>query len=245
MSNDLLPGDGFHARLQHMLQDRSAKEKLVLPAFYNKHTNLAPTFEIARVDGGVGASMFALLLSHYLKEQPLIIQVGGMKSWAYRELPENHFIHVKPIDEEGDREDVLAASLDRRLRHGERIAIIEYEQALPAEAIGAANFIANQLHGFSMLFLIADKNDVKFKLLETAINLEVERVVGLRKHGLAQRADDRLLQIPAVPSFIAAKLQSQPSSFAFQLKASENPVAAMRFQERLDAFFEEIKRRMQ
>lgn len=245
MSNDLLPGDGFHARLQHMLQARPAKEKPVLPAFYNKQTNMAPTFIIGRVDGGVGASMFALMLSLYHEEQPLIIQVGGMKSWAYRELPENHFIHVKPIDEEGDREDVLAASLDRRLKHGERIAIIEYEQALPAEAIGAANFIANELQGFSMLFLIADKNDEKFKLLETATNLDVQRVIGLRKYGLGQRPDDRLLQVPGVPSFIAARLQSQPSSFAYQLKASEKPVATMRFKERLDAFFEDISRRMQ
>jgi|GEM_PF-1930687 len=245
MSNDLLPGDGFHARLQHMLQARPAKEKPVLPAFYNKDTNMAPTFVIGRVDGGVGASMFALLLSHYFKEQPLIIQVGGMKSWAYRELPENHFIHVKPLEEEGGREDVLADTLDRRFKHGERIAIIEYEQALPGEAIGAANFITEELEGFSMLFLIADKNDEKFKLLDTAKNVEVERVVGLRKYGLGQRPDDPLLQIPGVPSFIASKLQTQPSSFAYQLKVSEQPVATIRFEGRLDAFFEEIARRMQ
>lgn len=245
MSNDLLPGDGFQARLQTLLQARPAKEKLVLPAFYNKHTNMAPTFLSGRVDGGVGSSMFTLMLSYYLKEQPLVIQVGGMKSWAYRELPDNHFIHVKPIDEEGDREDVLAATLDRRLKHGERIAIIEFEQALPGEAIGATNFIADQLEGFSMLFLIADKNDEKFRLLKTAINLETQRVAGLRKQSLGQRPDDPLLQIPSVPNFIAAKLQTQPSSFAYQLEASENPVAAMQFKKRLDAFFEEIKRRMQ
>lgn len=245
MSNDLLPGDGFHARLQNFLQARPAAEKPQIPVFYNRQTNLAPTFLISRVDGGVGASMFALMLSLYLSEQPLVIQVGGMKSWAYRELPESHFIHVKPAEEEGDKADVMAAPLDQRLRHGERIAIIEYEQALPGEAIGAANFIANELLGFSMLFLLADKNDRKFKLLESAINLEVERVVGMRKYGLMQRDDDPLLQIPSVPSSIAAKLQTQPSSFAYLLKAYETPVATMNFQKKLNCFFEEIKSRMQ
>jgi hypothetical protein len=245
MSNDLLPGDGFQARLQTFLQERPAKQKPELPAYYNERTNLAPTFTIGRVDGGVGCSTFALMMAQYVKEQPLVIQVGGMKSWAYRDLPENHFVHIKPSEKEGGREDVLADTLDHRLKHGERIAIIEYEQALASEAIHSANFIANELQGFSMLFLIADKNDLKFKLLEAATNVGCQHVVGLRKYGLAQPQDDPLLQIPSVPSAIATKLQTQPSSFAYQLRAPENPVAAMRFKARLDAFFEEIIRRMQ
>ncbi len=241
MSTDLTTEDNFRGRLQTFLQERPPVPKPKLPMMYHMTTMMAPTLIVSRVDGGVGASMLALMLSLYLPEQPLIIQVGGMKSWAYRELPENYFIHIKP----GEEEDPIAAVLDNRLTYGDRVAIIEYEQALPVEAIAAANFIADKLSGYAMLFLIADKHDQNFKLLQTAKDMEVERVIGLRKYSLMQRTSDTLLQIPSMPSAIAAKLQTQPSSFAYALRALENPVATMNFQQKLDAFFAEIARRMQ
>ena len=240
MSTDLTTEDSFNGRLQTFLRERPPVPQPTLPLKYHVTTGLAPTFIISRIDGGVGASMFALMLSLYLREQPLIIQVGGMSSWAYRELAEDHFIHVKP----GEEEDPIAGPLDRRLKQGERIAIIEYEQALPREAIETTNYIADRLDGYAMLFLIADKHDQNFKLLQTAMDMGVGCVLGMRKYALMQCQNETLLQIPSVPSAIAAKLQSQPSSFAYALKGSEYPVATMNFRERLDAFVAEIARSM-
>ena len=241
MSTDLTTEGNFKGRLQTFLQERPPVPQPILPLKYHVTTGLAPTFIISRVDGGVGASMLALMLSLNLREQPLVIQVGGMKSWAYRELPQDYFIHIKLREEE----DSIAGPLDRRLKHGERVAIIEYEQALPIEAIATTNYIADKLDGYAMLFLIADKHDQTFKLLQTAMDMGVENVIGLRKYALMQRRNENLLQIPSVPSAIALKLQSQPSSFAYALKSMENPVATMNFRERLDAFFAEIAGRMQ
>ena len=238
---DITTRDSFRGRLQTFLQERPPAPRPQLPLLYSSATTMAPTFIVSRVDGGVGASMLTLMLSLYLSDQPLIIQVGGMKSWAYRELSDGYFIHVKP----GEEEDSMAAPLDHRLQHGDRVAIIEYEQALPVEAIGAANFIANELSAYSLLLLIADKHDREFKLLETAKNQGVERVIGLRKFSLMPRAGEPLLQIPTVPGKIAAKLQTQPSSFAYHMRALETPVATMNFQNRLNAFFAQIVGRMQ
>ena len=240
MSTELTTEDSFEGRLQTFLQERPPVPKIDLPLFYQVTTGLAPTFVISRIDGGVGASMLALMLSLYLREQPLIIQVGGMKSWAYRELAEDHFMHIKP----GEEEDPIAGPLDRRLKQGERVAIIEYEQAMPVEAITTTNYISEKLDGYAMLFLIADKHDQNFKLLQTAMDMGGERVMGLRKYALMQRQNENLLQIPSVPSAIAAKLQSQPSSFAYALKGSEYPIAMMTLRERLDAFVAKIARSM-
>ena len=121
MSTDISKQDAFRSRLQTFLQERPPAPRPQLPLFYSRATTMAPTFIISRVDGGVGASMLALMLSLYLSDQPLIIQVGGMKSWAFRELSDGYFIHVKP----GEEEDSMAAPLDHRLKHGERVAIIE------------------------------------------------------------------------------------------------------------------------
>ena len=240
MITDLTTEDSFKGRLQTFLQERPPVPQPKLPLKYHMTTGLAPTFIISRVDGGVGASMLALMLSLNFREQPLIIQVGGMKSWAYRELPQDYFVHIKLREEE----DPIAGPLDRRLNQGERIAIIEYEQALPVEAITTANYLTDKLDGYAMLFLIADKNDQNFKLLQTAMDMGVESVIGLRKHAFMQRQNETLLQIPSVPSAIAAKLQAQPSSFAHALRCGENPIAIMHFRERLDAFFAEIARSM-
>ena len=242
MSNDIVNHDGRSMLVRNYLRAQDSAASVPLPVIRNKQTGLAPTYFPARVEGGVGASMLGLMLSHFSGEQPLVIQIGGLKSWAYRDLSDDRFVHLKQVEEEN----LIAAVLDHRMaeQNIERPAIIEFEQALPREAIECARWLAERLDGFVMFCPIASRQDQEFKFLARAREAGLHSILPLRQFGLGRQKPDEVLRVPLVPAFIVEWLQHKAPHLGYVLDNCERPVEAAMFADELQTFRNEIIRRM-
>lgn len=242
MINDIVNHDGSAMVVRNYLRAQDNAASVPLPVIRNKQTGLAPTYFPARVEGGVGASMLSLMLSHFSREQPLVIQIGGLKSWAYRDLSDDRFIHLKEVEEEN----LIAAVLDHRMakENIERPVIIEFEQALPREAIECARWLAERLGGFVMFCPIASRQDREFKFLARLREAGIHSILPLRQYGLGRQKTDELLRVPLVPSFIVEWLQHKVAHLGYVLDNCERPVEAAMFADELQTFRNEIIRRM-
>lgn len=233
MNNSLIPADPERLRLVEYVHRRMEGSLPALPVLHGQASGIASTYIVARNGGGVGASMLILLLSHLLKEQPFVVQVGGLRSWAYRHLEEQDFAHFKIHEEAQVAGQLFTAPLDKRLEHYTRPSLLEYDQSLPLHAIDAVNLMNDQLGAHAVLCLVGAANDDAFRLADTARAHGVQRLLLFRERHASRNKRGDVIQIPTVPSKLAAHLRERPSDFGNDAAGWFAPVAAMTFRKNL------------
>lgn len=232
MSNAIIPADKAKAVLANFRRQHSPVRLTRMPILMSETSGLASTYIFARTDGGVGVSTLVRMCCYFLPEQPFIIQVGGSKSWAYKDLGNNDFSHIRPY-EDCDR---FSPPLDKRMEQPGRVAIIEYEQGMTREAIKAVNFLSRQYASHAVLCLVASAEVEEFGTAKIAREQDVERLLLFREHDQGPETSGDFLQIPTVPRVIAKQMRANPGSFNEYADAWLGPVSGMMFFESLDAF---------
>ena len=236
MTGALTPTGPDQARYLAYLKKLEPSKPRAIPVLFGEDSGVASTYIVARNAGGVGASMLVLMLAYLLQKQPLIIQVGGLQSWAYGHLGQEDFCHIKP-HENADR---FSPPLDRRLEQSTRVAIIEYEQAMPGEAIKAVNLLTDRFGAHGVLCLVAAAQDDAFRLADTAQEHGVTRLLRFREHGLAPEPRSDVIRIPTVPLKVAKHLRTAPGDFSDYASGWLGPVAAMTFYDGLHSMGAQI-----
>jgi len=98
MSNEITRQDPAYGRL--LAANRSHTTELVrFPMKLARETGLAPTYIIAKYDGGVGSSTLAAILGMFMNS-PLFIEIGGNRSRAFKAINEADIVdthHLTPI----------------------------------------------------------------------------------------------------------------------------------------------------
>ena len=239
MTNEISPSNPAQTRFADFTRKQNNVKSPSLPVRWGAQSGLATTFTIARTDGGVGASILALMLEYFYGKRVFIIQVGGLKSWAYAKREESDFLHIKPHEDE----DRFSPPIDARIRQPERVAIIEFEHAMAREAIKAASLITHSFEAHAPLCLIASAHDPQFSLPDLARREGLEPVT-FRQASAAPVCDEEILKIPTVPRALAVTLRTRPDEFAELPDAWFSPVAALTFKENLEAFKKRISEKI-
>ena len=231
MTHAMISASPAQRQLANYLANRERTPPPSLPVKIGRQSGLATTYIISRTDGGVGASTLALMLEFFHACRVNIIQVGGLKSWAYTVRSEDDFLHVVPHHDE----DRVSPPLDARMKQPDCVTIIEYEHGMPREALTAATLLTENFEAHVVLCLIGSRSDPGFRLPDIARREGIEPLV-LTQHGLPDHRDQQILKIPTVPKQFAEKLRIAPHAFALIMDGWNIPIAALMFEKRLQDF---------
>ena len=235
MSQAITPTTPGQSRLANFWTKRERVAPPSLPVKFGEQSGLATTYIIARTDGGVGASMLALMLESFHHERVAIIQVGGLRSWAFNGRSQGDFTHIIPHHDE----DRISPPLDARVKQPDRVAIIEYEPGMVRQALEGATLLTEHFGAHLALCLIGSSTNSTFGLPDVARRQNVEPIV-FRQHGIAPNRDPRTLKIPTVPRALAERLRSAPADFAHIADAWHTPIAGLTFEKNLNEFGKRI-----
>lgn len=240
MSNSIIPADKAKAVLANFRRQHPPARHMMMPILMSETSGLASTYIFARNDGGVGVSTLVRMCCYFLPKQPFIIQVGGSKSWAYKDLGDDDFSHIRPYEDH----DRFSPPLDKRMERPGRVAIIEYEQGMPREAIRAVNLLSREYASHAVLCLVASAEVEEFGAEKIAREQDVERLLLFREHNQVPESSGDYLQIPTVPRAIARQMRANPGSFNEYADAWLGPVSGMTFFKNLEAFERRIVERL-
>lgn len=242
MSNELAIPDDLEDRFRKFLQKKAPPPPAALPLLFSQSSGVASTFLIARNQGGVGAGILTMMLSLHLQQQPFIIQVGGLRSWAFEGLSDEDFCHFKTSDFEA--EDWLSPPLDKRLEQPTRPAILEYPPEMPQQAVMAANMLSNELGGHAVLCVIGAAEDVNLKVAEAAANRGVRDILRFRTWRARDEHRSDVIQIPTVPAKFLRHLYQNPRDLGELIQKDLGLFATVTFYNKILAMGDRIKENM-
>lgn len=193
MSSNLVISDDRSDKLRDELRRRWDSNTKPLVPSDKEDALVAPTFFVVGKGGGTGRSTLALTLEFLMRQEALIIEVGGNRCPAFRNRPlelHRHFTSRDP--------DRIDRALDARFEAASRVAILEFEPALYRETIEiAANFRNAASHSNLMVFYVAGRHEEQPAYRARAKERELHRVIFCRQAvQLARRRDANFVFLP-------------------------------------------------
>ncbi|MEQ5789388.1 hypothetical protein J3454_15975 [Erythrobacter sp. NFXS35] len=162
MTNQLIPHDPYRLRLQAATRITDPSKDVAFPQSESA-SGVADTHFIIHRDGN-GASTLALFLEVFMRQEPLIIEVGTNVSRALQSVPDTRRHHIQESDGEA-----VARAIDWRLERPGTPAIIECGRSLYKSAIEWAHVLSRDpFSGRVPMFFVASEHDREFKVARFA-----------------------------------------------------------------------------
>lgn len=133
MTSEITTFNPAAALLREKLAEKWWSKAPVLVMDDASESGLASTIMLAKRYGGTGTSTLALILEFLMRQEALIIEVGGNRCPMFRGRSEDLHAHF-PISD-GNR---INEAMDLRLAHPDRVAILEFEPALYTDTLRIA-----------------------------------------------------------------------------------------------------------
>ena len=133
MTSEITTFDPAAALLREKLAQKWRSNAPVLVMEDAPESTLASTIILAKRYGGTGTSTLALVLEFLMRQEALIIEVGGNRCPMFRGRGEDLHAHF-PMSY-GNR---INDAMDLRLAHPGRVAILEFEPTLYTETLRIA-----------------------------------------------------------------------------------------------------------
>lgn len=199
--------------------------------FDSPQGGLAPTVFLVRKRGGVGSSTLLPILEYVIDRPSIFIEVGGIRSAIFANLPAGKHIHFKSGDP-----DRVAHAIDRRMEFPEKLALLDFEPVLFKQAIDAAVTLTEEFEASVGLFYIAARDEIAPKFRERAMSLGVRQVVMLGQVAIETENRPDVIRIPSLPKEVLEKLQRGSSDLTTLLNALTGEFTKVRTAKKLEDF---------
>ena len=239
MSNELTRQDPAYGRL--LAANRSHTTELVrFPMKLARETGLAPTYVIAKYDGGVGSSTLAAILGMFMNN-PLFIEIGGNKSRAFKAIDEADIVRFPSSDP-----DRFQRGFDARLQQASRPAIIELEQSLYRDAIQATVALRTEpFYSSAILIFVASKNDEKLAFRKLSDDCGVHDLIIFGEHEIRSEKRADVIRIPTLPKEIQDAFYVEGLSFMEAVQSCPALFTRKIFIGRLQQFHQQVIERLE
>lgn len=239
MSNELVHADPAYRNLMENSRQRQLQELERFPEHRNAETGFAPTYIIARYDGGVGASTLAAMMIPFINK-PMIIEVGGNRARALKSVDAEDRLRFTGADGAA-----FGDAIDARIQCASRTAIIECEQEAYRDAIKATAVLRDSpFHSPASLLLIAADVDRKLKLVELAAQFGIDDPIVFDQHGSGRAKSGDHIRIPTLPKQLQTEIYTNGKSLTHAIQDHQISYTVMLFVTEYAKFGQQVRDRI-
>ena len=239
MNNEISRQDPAYGRL--LAANRSNRTELVrFPMKLAASSGLAPTYIIAKYDGGVGTSTLAAILGMFMPK-PLFVEIGGNSSRAFKAIDKADIVRYPSSDP-----DRFQRGFDARLQQASRPAIIELEQSLYRDAIKAAVALRSEpFCSSAILIFVASKNDEKLAFQKLSDDCGIHDLIIFGEHEIRGEKRPNVIRIPTLPKEIQDAFYIEGLSFMEAVQSCPALFTRTDFIGRLQHFHQQVIERLE
>ena len=190
MTSEIVKSDPAARVLREKLDEKWAANAPVLAIDEGPGHALASTIILAKRYGGTGTSTLALILEFLMRQEALIIEIGGNRCPALSNRGEGRHAHFSSHDEGR-----IEHAMDLRLAHPGRAAILEFEPALYTETLNIAAKMSELDAGFApTIFYVCARHEWQPRYEKNAIARQIGQtfICHPAMRGLAAERQDGL-----------------------------------------------------
>ena len=240
MTDEIVKVDPAAGILRQRMNEHWQASAPSLTIDHSPDAAVAPTIFIARRYGGTGASMAAIILEFLLRQQALIIEVGGNRCPAFaKRLPERHAHFTS------NGSDPIEPALNLRLANPSRIAILEFEPALYTRTLDIAQTYASLAAVRPpMLFYICRQHETAPRFAQNAQHKGLDEPIVLSE--ARQRTGDTApdqLPLPWIAETVIATIWNEGAGVEEALSRCTGNWTSQETRLSLEKFFTAIQER--
>lgn len=240
MSNDIMNSDPAYQKLAEVSRKREFQPLERFPEKRTAQTGFAPTYIIARYDGGVGASTLAAMLMPFLTN-PLLIEIGGNKPRALKSVDRENRIHIPFVDH-----NPFGEALDARIQNASRTAIIECEQTAYRDAIEATTILRGApFHNAAYLLIILAGIDNKLALVDLAHRSDIDDPIVFAQGGYSHASSEDIIRIPTLPKQLQTEIYQNGKGVLEALRDNQTMYTATIFAHEYVRFGKQVHDRIE